>query len=49
MIILDPDTAQSNPKILRAVAQGHDGKAGVYGAVLVEGTVRPGDEIELLS
>ncbi|MCW3474339.1 MOSC domain-containing protein [Limobrevibacterium gyesilva] len=47
MITLDPDTAQARPEVLRNVAQAHDGKAGVYGAVLVEGTVRPGDEIAL--
>ncbi len=33
--------------VLRAVNRGHEGKAGVYGAVLVEGTVRQGDEIVL--
>ena len=49
MITLDPDTGESDPKILRAVAQGHDGMAGVYGAVLVEGMIRKGDAIELLS
>ncbi|MHC4304888.1 MAG: MOSC domain-containing protein [Planctomycetota bacterium] len=49
MITLDPDSGESDPKILRPVAQGHDGKAGVYGAVLVEGTVRRGDEVEVLS
>ena len=48
MITLDPDTAAANPEILRRVARGHDGKAGVYGAVLVEGMVRPGDDIALL-
>jgi hypothetical protein len=48
MITLDPDTAESSPGILRAVAQSHDGMAGVYGAVLVEGTVRKGDIVELL-
>ena len=48
MISLDPDTAESDPNVLRQVAQEHDGHAGVYGAVLVEGTVRPGDKIELL-
>jgi translation initiation factor 2 gamma subunit (eIF-2gamma) len=30
------------------VAKAHDGKAGVYGATLVEGVVRVGDEIDLL-
>lgn len=48
MITLDPDTAEPSPEILRRVARDHDGKAGVYGAVLVEGMVRQGDEIELL-
>jgi len=46
MITLDPDTAESDPRILRTVAQAHDGKAGVYAAVLVEGIVRQGDPVE---
>ncbi len=49
MITFDPDTGESNPEVLKRVVKGHDGKAGIYGAVLVEGTVRPGDEIKLLS
>ena len=48
MITLDPDTAEQNPEIMRQVARLHDGNAGVYGAVVVEGTIRPGDEIVLL-
>ena len=36
-------------QLLRAVAQSHEGNAGVYGAVLVEGTVRDGDVVELLN
>jgi uncharacterized protein YcbX len=48
MITLDPDTAEANPEVLRKIARNHDGKAGVYGAVLVEGMVRRDDEIELL-
>ncbi len=48
MITLDPDTAELNPKILRAVAQGHDNMAGVFGAVLVEGMLKSGDVVELL-
>lgn len=48
MITLDPDTAQPNPDLMRRVARDHEGKAGVYGAVLVEGTIAPGDEIVLL-
>jgi uncharacterized protein len=45
MITLDPDTAEARPEVLRRVAQAHDGKAGLYGAVLAEGTIRSGDEI----
>jgi len=48
MITLDPDSAQANPEVIRRLARLHDGKAGVYAAVLVEGTIRPGDEIALL-
>ena len=48
MITLDPDTAEKTPAILKQVAQAHEGMAGVYGAVLVEGTIRKGDPVELL-
>lgn len=48
MITLDPDTAQANPEVMRRVAKDHDGTAGVYAAVLVEGAIRAGDEIALL-
>ena len=48
MITLDPNTMHASPEILRTVRDNHEGKAGLYGAVLVEGTVRPGDEIRLL-
>jgi uncharacterized protein YcbX len=49
MITLDPDTGEKSPAILKAVAQAHEGMAGVYGAVLVEGILRKGDPVELLS
>jgi len=48
MITLDPDTAERTPAILKAVAQNHDGEAGVYAVVLVEGTIRKRDPVELL-
>ena len=48
MISIDPDTAERNPNVLKQVTKAHYGYAGVYGAVLVEGTIRPDDEIELL-
>jgi len=47
MITLDPDTAEKTPAILKAVAQAHEGMAGVYGAVLAEGIIRKGDPVEL--
>jgi uncharacterized protein len=48
MITLDPDTAVPNGEVLRRVARGHDGTAGVYGAVLAEGVIRAGDAVEVL-
>jgi len=48
MITLDPDTTEKNPAILKKVAQAHEGMAGVYGAVMVEGMLHKGDPVELL-
>jgi uncharacterized protein YcbX len=48
MVTLDPDTGEKEPAILKKVAQAHDGMAGVYGAVLVEGLIRRGDSVETL-
>ena len=48
MITLDPDTSERAPAILKKVAQAHDGMAGVYGAVFVEGMLRKGDSVEVL-
>ena len=48
MITLDPDTAQANPEVMRRLARDYEGKAGVYGVVLVEGIIRAGDKIALL-
>ena len=47
-ITIDPDTAETQPRILKHIARKHDGFAGVYAAVLTEGTVKSGDEIHLL-
>ena len=49
MITLDPDTAEPNPDVLRNVVRAHATTAGIYAAVLVEGTVRKGDDIELMN
>jgi len=48
VITLDPDTGEQASAILKKVAQAHEGMAGVYGAVLVEGMLRKGDAVELL-
>ena len=48
MITLDPDTGEKSPEILKKVAQAHDGMAGVYGAVIVEGMLHKGDSVEVL-
>jgi uncharacterized protein YcbX len=47
-ITIDPETAETQPRILKHIARKHNGFAGVYAAVLTEGTVKPGDEICLL-
>jgi uncharacterized protein YcbX len=49
MITLDPDTAEKETVLLKKVAQAHNGMAGVYGAVLVEGMLHKGDSVELVS
>jgi len=49
MITLDPDTGEKTPAILKKVAQAHEGMAGVYGAVMVEGMVHKGDPVEVLN
>jgi uncharacterized protein YcbX len=48
MITLDPDTAEPAPEIMRRLARDHEGKMGIYGAVMVEGTIRPGDAVVLV-
>jgi hypothetical protein len=48
MITLDPETGVANPAFLQQVMEAHEGMAGVYGAVLVEGMLRKGDAIEVV-
>jgi MOSC domain-containing protein YiiM len=48
MITLDPETGESNPTFFKQVQQAHAGMAGVYAAVLVEGTVHEGDAVDRL-
>jgi uncharacterized protein YcbX len=48
MITINPDTAEKSPGVLKTVAQKHEGKAGLYAAILTEGMVRKGDPVELV-
>jgi uncharacterized protein len=48
MITLDPDTTEKTPEILKKVAQAHEGMAGVYGAIMLEGMLHKGDPVEVL-
>ena len=48
MVTLDPDTGEQNARIMKHLAGTHETKAGVYGVVLIEGLIHPGDEISLL-
>ena len=47
MINLDPDTAESTPEILKAVARLNQGNAGVYGTVVRTGLLRVGQPVWL--
>jgi uncharacterized protein len=49
MICLDPETADHNPKLLQLLAEKHEGRAGIYAAVLVEGVVKAGDPIIVMN
>jgi len=49
MITLDPETSERTPAVLKKVAQAHEGTAGVYGAVVIEGLIHEGDSIEVLN
>lgn len=48
IITLDPDTSERTPAIMKKLVQAHEGMAGVYGAVIVEGMLRKDDPVELL-
>lgn len=48
MIGLDPDTAESDPRVLKVVVNLNDNNAGVYGTVVRTGTVSVGDSVTVL-
>ena len=47
-ITLDPDAGEKEPALLNKLAQAHNGMTGVYGAVLVEGTLHKGGPVEVV-
>jgi uncharacterized protein YcbX len=49
IITLDPETSEANPQVMKQVARAHESKVGIYAAVLVEGTIHPGDEVSLVN
>jgi uncharacterized protein len=49
MITLHPETGEVRTEVLTAVARHHETMAGVYGAVLTPGVVRPGDPVRVES
>ncbi|SRR6266404_3739041 len=49
MVNLDPDSGQQNPRVLKTIAQGHQGQAGIYANVVRPGVIRVGDSIQRVS
>ena len=45
MVNLDPESGSQDPRVLRAVAKGHQGQAGIYLNVVRPGVIRVGDRI----
>ena len=47
MVNLDPESGSQNPRVLKTIAQGHQGKTGIYANVVRPGPIRVGDPIRL--
>ena len=45
MVNLDPDSAQSNPKVMKAIVQMNQNNAGIYGAVIRTGQLSVGQTV----
>jgi hypothetical protein len=48
MINLSPDTAKSDPRIMKAVVRMNDNYAGAYGTVLRTGEISVGQSVSLM-
>jgi uncharacterized protein YcbX len=49
MINIDPDTAQQEPRIMKAAIRLNDNNAGVYGTVARTGQIRVGQTVSLIT
>lgn len=49
MVNLDPESVEQNPRVLKTVAQGHQGQVGIYANVVRPGVIRVGNFIRLVS
>lgn len=48
MVNIDPQTAEKDPRVLKAVTQVRDSCAGVYGSTEKPGTIKVGDVVRLV-
>ena len=49
MVNLDPETGEQDPRIMKTVLRLNENNAGVYATVVRTGTIRVGDQVNLLS
>jgi uncharacterized protein YcbX len=47
MVNLDPESGDQNPRVLKTIAQGHQGQTGIYANVIRPGLIRVGDPVRL--
>ncbi len=47
VVTVDPETTERDPRVLRAIAQGHDACFGVYGTTVAPGALAVGDPVFL--
>ena len=49
MVNLDPESGEQNPRVLKTIAQGHQGQAGIYANVVRPGLIRVGDPLRKIA
>lgn len=45
IVILDPETAETNPALMKLIDRQHNGRVGIYATVVQPGTIHPGDHL----